>query len=91
MPAHEATFYPRGLYSVKTYDTSRIIYMDGDVTRRGATFCVAIFVPVVVCEFKLGERSTAYGNPTTVLTRAREGRSPRSAVEVVPKRSRGER
>lgn len=84
MPAHQATFYPRAYYSSNRYDLSRPIGADGKYTAAAARECGAVFIPVLVCRFELGGRSTRYDR-AAIRARFREYASPRVRAQVLVK------
>jgi putative colanic acid biosynthesis glycosyltransferase len=65
MPAHQATFYPKRFYAANRYTLTRPIGADGAYTAHAVKAAGATFLPVVVCEFEMGGRSTRYDTATT--------------------------
>jgi len=61
-PMHQATFYPREVFSKWRFDTKRPVGADGALTRLALQHFGGIFIPVVICVFELGGASSSYGD-----------------------------
>nr|WP_249777145.1 glycosyltransferase [Arthrobacter sp. C9C5] len=85
MPAHQATFYPRRFYEANRYTLARPIGADGAYTAHAVRAAGATFLPVVVCEFEMGGRSTRYDADTT-KARLLECRTNRDRAKILTKR-----
>lgn len=84
MPPHQATFYPRSYYRNHSYDLNRPIGADGAYTVRAVRSCGATFIPILVCQFELGGRSTRY-DLAAIRARFHEYRRVRSRAQVLAK------
>jgi len=84
MPAHQATFYPRSFYATNRYSLVRPIGADGVYTAQAVKTCGAVFVPLIVCRFELGGRSTDY-TLKSIRCRFREYRRIRQRVQTLIK------
>lgn len=84
MPAHQATFYPRRFFQAGRYSLDRPIGADGAYTVQAVKAVGAAFLPVVVCEFDMGGRSTRYDVATT-KARLVECRTNRDRAKILIK------
>jgi putative colanic acid biosynthesis glycosyltransferase len=71
-PAHQATFYPRSFYGNNRYLVQLRISADGAYTRSAIRQCGAAYLPLIVCEFKLGGVSSNYQSSFVLKQRMRE-------------------
>lgn len=86
MPAHQATFYPRSFYAANRYTLTRPIGADGAYTALAVKAVGSVFLPMVVCEFDMGGRSTRYDAATT-RARLSECRTNLDRAKIVLKRA----
>lgn len=84
MPAHQATFYPRQFYATNRYRLDRPIGADGVYTAAAAKDRGAIFIPIIVCRFELGGRSTDY-TLRSIRARFREYPQVKHRVQILVK------
>ena len=71
-PAHQATFYPRSFYVNNRYSLQLPISGDGAYTGSAFRQCGAVYLPLIVCEFKLGGVSSNYQSYGVLKRRMRE-------------------
>jgi putative colanic acid biosynthesis glycosyltransferase len=71
-PAHQATFYPRCFYATHRYPAQLRISADGAYTWNAIQQCGAAYLPLIVCEFKLGGVSSNYQSADVLRQRMRE-------------------
>jgi putative colanic acid biosynthesis glycosyltransferase len=71
-PAHQATFYPRSFYAAHRYPVQLRISADGAYTWDAIRACGAMYLPLIVCEFKLGGVSSNYQSAGVLRQRMRE-------------------
>lgn len=76
-PAHQATFYPRSFYGTHRYQSQLRISGDGDYTWNAIQQCGAAYLPLIVCDFKLGGVSSNYQSSRVLKQRIREAETVR--------------
>jgi putative colanic acid biosynthesis glycosyltransferase len=84
MPAHPATFYPREFYATNRYTLDRPIGADGAYTGLAARLVGAAFIPILVCQFELGGRSSSYDR-SALRYRYSEYKSARARLKITTK------
>ena len=84
-PAHQATFYPRRFYAGNRYVVQLRISSDGAYTYHAIMHCGAAYLPLIVCEFKLGGVSSNYDSARVLKQRLREAETARQRVLLLLK------
>lgn len=84
-PAHQATFYPRSFYARNRYVLQLRVSADGAYTWNAINQCGAVYLPLIVCEFKLGGLSSTYDSFSVLKQRLREAETLRVRVALLLK------
>lgn len=84
-PAHQSTFYPRSFYGNNRYPVPLRITADGYYTWHAIEQCGAAYLPLIVCEFKLGGVSSSYQSSEVLKQRMREAETLRERGSLLLK------